>query len=129
MRKFTLHTLAYLTILALGIGLGISIQTGYAKLPPAAYLVVSGTVADPEALGKYREQAVPLAELAGLQILARSEVLLLEGGWPYQQTLTIERFDSMDALKAFWYSDGYQQAIKLREGNFVADFIVAVEGQ
>ena len=31
-------------------------------------------------------------------------------------------------IDAFWYSKGYEEAKKLREGKFKADFIVAVEG-
>ena len=34
----------------------------------------------------------------------------------------------MAVLKEFWYSDGYQEAKKLREGLSKVNFIVAVEG-
>ena len=43
-------------------------------------------------------------------------MLVLEGEWPYDEGIVIERFRSMKALKEFWYSDGYQEAKKLREG-------------
>jgi uncharacterized protein (DUF1330 family) len=52
---------------------------------------------------------------------------VLEGNWPYGN-VAIERFDSMQALREFWYSDGYQEAKKLREGLSTINFIVAVEG-
>ena len=40
----------------------------------------------------------------------------------------IERFRSMQALKDFWYSDGYQEAKKLRKGVAKLNFIIALEG-
>ena len=53
---------------------------------------------------------------------------MLEGEWPYEEGLVIEKFSSMAALKEFWYSEGYQDAKKLREGALKMNFIVAVEG-
>ena len=55
-------------------------------------------------------------------------VTVLEGEWPYDEGILIEKFTSMAALRAFWYSDGYQEAKKLREGALKVNFIVAVEG-
>lgn len=34
----------------------------------------------------------------------------------------------MQAIGDFWYSDGYQAAVKLREGLSTINFIVALEG-
>ena len=44
------------------------------------------------------------------------------------EKFVIERFRSMKALKEFWYSEGYQEAKKLREGVVKINFIVALEG-
>ena len=64
-----------------------------------------------------------------LEIVARSpKVTVLEGGWPYEEGITIEKFTSMAAVMEFWYSDTYQEAKKLREGASKINFIVAVEG-
>src|SRR6516165_9887557 len=75
--------------------------------PPAekaAYLIAaSSTVqASPERMAKYREAALPLARGAGLQILGGGEpgktLQVLEGKWPYQGRVGLEKFRSMKAL-------------------------------
>jgi uncharacterized protein (DUF1330 family) len=77
----------------------------------------------------YRAAAGPLAVAAGLEIVARSpKGTVLEGEWPYEEGITIEKFRSMAAVLEFWYSDAYQEAKKLREGASKVNFIVAVEG-
>ena len=101
------------------------------EVAPPAYMLVSSKLIKPDAIGPYREAAGPLARAAGIEILARHalpEMLVLEGEWPYAEGVTIERFRSMKALKDFWYSDGYQEAKKLREGVAKINFIVALEG-
>ena len=96
-----------------------------------AYVIVIAKVHHPDKLGPYRETAVPLAEQAGMEILAAgnsgSSVRVLEGEWPYQGRVVVEKFDSMDALLSFWNSPGYQAAKKLREGHVEVNFIIAVE--
>jgi uncharacterized protein (DUF1330 family) len=52
---------------------------------------------------------------------------VLEGEWPYEGFFIIEKYPSMEALKTFWYSPGYQEAIKLRQGFRKTNFIIAVE--
>ena len=69
------------------------------------------------------------AVAAGLEVVARSpKVTVLEGEWPYEEGITIEKFRSMAAVLEFWYSVAYQEAKKLREGASKVNFIVAVEG-
>src|SRR5262249_28580371 len=84
----------------------------------------------PRKYGQYRDVAVPLAKQAGLQVLAggttgQPSFQLLEGSFPYQGRVGVERFRSMRALLDFWRSDTYQQVKKLRTQ---ANFIIAVEG-
>ena len=96
-----------------------------------AYVIVSAKIPHPDELGPYREAALPLAEKAGMEVLAAgdsgSSVHVLEGEWPYEGRLIVEKFDSMDALLSFWNSPGYQAAKKLREGHVEVNFIIAVE--
>jgi uncharacterized protein (DUF1330 family) len=98
-----------------------------------AYLVVSGELLTDEGMEAYREKAGPVAQKAGIKIIARNEQVdsdsLLEGDWEHGGFLAIEEFSSMDALKTFWFSQEYQEAIKLREGKVKLDFVVAVKGQ
>ena len=106
-----------------GLGLGAAaLALAQPDKPKPAYMLVSGTVINSEGLEAYGAKAGPLARAAGL------EVKVMEGSWSHPSVVTVERFESMAALENFWYSDGYQAAIKLREGKFKADFIVAVEG-
>ena len=97
-----------------------------------AYLVVASRAIEGADMSAYITAAVPLAQQAGLKILARDAVTpsqVLEGSWPYEGTLAVERFDSMDAILSFWYSDEYQAAKKLRAGLVELDFVLAISGQ
>ena len=98
-----------------------------------AYLIVSGQMISNEELEAYSEKAGPVAQKAGINIIARNEQvtsgLLFEGSWEHEGFLVIEEFTSMDHLKEFWFSSDYQEAIELREGKVKLDFVVAVKGQ
>lgn len=122
-------TLSYFLIFALGIGFGTSITlVGAAEnTDKPAYLIVSLDDKPGADFGPYGRAAGPLATEAGIQMVASSQApVVLEGNWPYKN-VALEVFPSMDALKEFWYSDGYQQAKKLREGLATVNFIMAVE--
>ena len=97
----------------------------------AAYLIAatSATPAPPEKMAKYSEAAGPLARQAGMQLLGggvpgQPTFELLEGKFPYQGRVAVEKFRSMKALHDFWNSEGYQTAKKNRTE---ANFIIAVE--
>ena len=110
------------------------VVTGIANIEiDKAYLIVSGQVISNEGLGAYSEKAGPVAQKAGINIIARNEQvtsdLLFEGSWEHEGFLVIEEFTSMDHLKEFWFSSDYQEAIELREGKVKLDFVVAVKGQ
>ena len=101
------------------------------KPEKAAYLIAatSPTPAAPEKMAKYREAAGPLAKQAGMQLLGggipgQPTFELLEGKFPYQGRVAVERFRSMKALHDFWHSEAYQMAKKNRTE---ANFIIAVE--
>jgi uncharacterized protein (DUF1330 family) len=123
-----MESLPIVIALVAGIGFGIAIHIFMMKNRKPVYLVVSAEVRNEEALEPYRQQAVPLAEAAGLEILGSGEIELMEGDWDHFPALTLEKFDSKAALHKFWYSQEYQQAKKLREGHLDVQFIVALEG-
>ncbi len=128
----TYFALAGAVLVAFGIGFITARSTSAAEdEAPPAYIVVSSKLLKPDAIGPYRDAAGPLAQAAGIEILAGrpdSGFLVLEGEWPYEEGIVIERFSSMQALKDFWFSEGYQEAKKLREGVAKINFIVALEG-
>ena len=96
-----------------------------------AYVIVSAEFLERDKLGPYNEAAQPLAQQAGIQVIAAgatsSGVHVLEGEWPYKGAVLLEKYDSMDALLSFWNSSGYQEAKKLREGFVKTNFIIAME--
>ena len=100
--------------------------------PPAYLLAVGKRLKPPEALAGYLKAAGPLAMAAGYQQLAtqptKATVQVLEGQWPYEGFVTLEKFKSMKDLLNFWNSDGYQSAKQLRPDAIKMDFVIAVEG-
>lgn len=129
-RRYVLSVAITMVAFAGGFGLAQATSAEQTSAPPA-YLIVSSQVLDADAMGPYREAAGPLARTAGLEIVAGRPdptVTVLEGEWSYDEGIVIEQFRSMEALKGFWYSDGYQHAKTLREGVLKVNFIVAVEG-
>ncbi len=94
------------------------------------YMIVGGVkmLQPDEAIKPYADAAGPLARAAGIQVLGRTaKPILMEGEWPNEGAVIIESFPSKQAMMDFWYSDGYQEAKKLREGVVDIDFIIAVE--
>src|SRR6266404_5061691 len=138
--KKSLYLVSLVGAFALGAltfgGSGNAVSSGNSSPPPAdpsAYLVAVGKrLKPPEALAAYRQAAGPLAMAAGYQLLAtqpsKASVQVLEGQWPYEGFVTLEKFTSMKDLLGFWNSDGYQSAKKLRADAIKMDFIIAVEG-
>jgi len=101
------------------------------KPEKAAYLIAatSPNPAPPEKMAKYSQAAGPLARQAGMQLLGggvpgQPTFELLEGTYPYQGRIAVEKFRSMKALHDFWHSEAYQAAKKNRTD---ANFIIAVE--
>ena len=86
-----------------------------------AYVIVSAEFLERDKLGPYNEAAQPLAQQAGIQVIAAgatgSGVHVLEGEWPYKGAVLLEKYDSMGALLSFWNSSGYQEAKKLVKGS------------
>jgi len=102
-------------------------------LPAYVVMSVKAITNDREKLRAYGEAVWPLAQAAGIESLAiktdLSEMTLIEGEWPFQDGILIERYESMQAFNDYWNSDGYQNAKKLAEGLIRVNFIVAVEGR
>ena len=101
------------------------------QVAPPGYIIgiTRAATSDPNALAAYGRAARPLAAEAGMSYLARGpEVHVLEGEWPFEGSFMIEQYTSLQSILDFWYSPGYQEAKKLREGLVDIDFLIAVEG-
>ena len=82
---------------------------------PKGYVILTEAIHDPEGMGAYAKLAQPTMASGGATILAvETKPELLEGEWHGNQTIVLE-FESVDAARAWYYSEGYQQAAKLRQ--------------
>lgn len=80
---------------------------------PKGYVILTEAVKDPEGMAAYGKAAGPtMADATILAVETRPEVL--EGDWHGNQTVVLE-FESVDAARAWYHSEGYQQAAKLRQ--------------
>lgn len=145
-KEIEMKQCSYVLSLICAFGMGALISSGNASAvstakagdtsapadPPVYLLAVGNRLKPVEALAAYRQAAFPLAVAAGYQQLAsqptKATVQVLEGQWPYEGFVTLEKFPSMKDLLKFWNSDGYQSAKKLRADAVKMDFIIAVEG-
>lgn len=78
-----------------------------------AYILITEDVKDPAGMAEYGKLAAQT--MAGSTLLsfdAKPEVI--EGQWHGTQTVLIE-FESEEAAKEWYYSDAYQEALKLRQ--------------
>lgn len=80
---------------------------------PKAYIVVTEDVKDPAGFAEYGKLAAQA--MAGAKLLAFDPApKTLEGEWHGPQTVVLE-FESPEAAKAWYESDAYQEAAKLRQ--------------
>jgi len=92
------------------------------------YMIVAIDIHDPETFGRYVEQAVPLLQEQGGEILAATPNLTVErGAWP-RQRLTLIKFPTWSQAELFYQSDAYQPVKALRESASDGD-LVLVQGQ
>ena len=90
-----------------------------------AYLIVDVRVTNPEPYAAYRDLATASVARHGGRFLVRGgAVTPLEADWHPERFVVIE-FASVDAARAFYFSDDYQQALQVRLANSVGrSFIV-----
>ena len=82
---------------------------------PKAYVLLTEVVHDPEGMKAYSRMAAPsLAEAGATALVVDRGPEVLEGEWPVTQTVLLE-FASVEAAQAWYTSDTYQAAAKLRQ--------------
>jgi uncharacterized protein (DUF1330 family) len=80
---------------------------------PKGYVILTEAIKDPEGMKAYGQAAG--AAMGGVNILAvDTKPETLEGTWHGDQTVVLE-FESVDAARAWYESDAYQAAAKLRQ--------------
>lgn len=77
------------------------------------YVILTEAIKDPEGMKAYGRAA--RAAMAGVGILAvDTKPQVVEGSWHGDQTVVLE-FESVDAARAWYESEAYQKAAKLRQ--------------
>ncbi len=88
-----------------------------------AYMIARVKVHDPEGYEAYKKKASAAIETHGGRYLVRGGALEVLEGEDSGARLVIVEFADMDTAKAFYNSDAYQEAVKIRqpvsEGNFI----------
>jgi uncharacterized protein (DUF1330 family) len=79
---------------------------------PKGYVILTEAIKDPEGMRAYGRAAG--AAMGGVNILAVDTAPeVVEGTWHGDQTVVLE-FESVDAARAWYESEAYQKAAKLR---------------
>jgi uncharacterized protein (DUF1330 family) len=76
------------------------------------YVILTEAIKDPEGMKAYGQAA--RTAMGGATILAVGAPKVIEGGWHGDQTVLLE-FESVEAARAWYESEGYQKAAKLRQ--------------
>jgi uncharacterized protein (DUF1330 family) len=77
------------------------------------YVILTEAIKDPEGMKAYAKVAGPA--MGGVNVLAVDTALkVVEGTWHGDQTVVLE-FESVDAARAWYESEAYQKAAKLRQ--------------
>src|SRR5277367_766878 len=80
---------------------------------PKGYVILTESIKDPEGMKAYGRAAG--AAMGGVNILAvDTKATVIEGTWHGDQTVVLE-FESVDAARAWYESEAYQKAAKLRQ--------------
>jgi uncharacterized protein (DUF1330 family) len=81
---------------------------------PKGYVILTEDIKDPAGMAEYGKLA--MQAMAGATILAVDQKpQVIEGTWHGSQTVVLE-FESVDAARAWYESDAYQNAAKVRQG-------------
>lgn len=80
---------------------------------PKGYVILTEAIKDPDGMKAYGRAAG--AAMAGVGVLAvDTKPQVLEGDWHGDQTVVLE-FESVEAARAWYESEAYQKAAKLRQ--------------
>jgi len=82
----------------------------------SAYIIAEVVVTNPEQMAKYREWSTRAMQEHGAEVLVRGgAVEPLEGGWQPARVVVL-KFKDLSAARAYYDSETYTQARRVREG-------------
>jgi uncharacterized protein (DUF1330 family) len=88
-----------------------------------AYVIVTEEIHDSQGMAEYSKAAGPsLVEHAARVIAVEEHGEVLEGTWP-GRTVIIE-FDSVEHARAWYHSEGYHAAAKLRQAAATSNAVI-----
>jgi uncharacterized protein (DUF1330 family) len=90
----------------------------------AAYLIAQVTIDDPQVYRGYTARSPDIIAKHGGRFLARGGATEVLEGSADKRRLVIVEFPSMEAARAFYNSDEYQQAKAIRTPASTAQFII-----
>jgi uncharacterized protein (DUF1330 family) len=81
-----------------------------------AYIIAEVTVTNEEQMKQYREWSTRAMQEHGAEVLVRGgKVVPLEEDWAPARVVVL-KFDTLDAAQAYYHSETYTHARKVREG-------------
>ena len=81
-----------------------------------AYIIAEVTVTDEEQMKRYREWSTRAIQEHAAEVLVRGgQVVPLEEGWAPARVVVL-KFKDLEAAQAYYHSETYTQARKVREG-------------
>jgi uncharacterized protein (DUF1330 family) len=93
-----------------------------------AYVIADVQVTDPAGYEPYRPlAAASIARFGGRFVVRGGRADLLEGS-PEPKRVVVIEFPDADTAHRWYYSDEYQQALKIRQANSTAR-VILVEGE
>jgi uncharacterized protein (DUF1330 family) len=91
---------------------------------PKGYVIFTEVIRDPDGMGAYGRAAGPSIREGGAKVLVvERQPEVLEGEWPATQTVVLE-FESVEAARAWYRSDSYQAAAKIRQQAAASDVVI-----
>ena len=92
-----------------------------------AYVIVETEIHDPEQYEQYKAASPGAVAAGGGRFVVRGgDLAVLEGDW-HPSRLVVLEFEDLEAAKAWYASDHYQEVMKLRAGAARLN-MVAVQG-
>ena len=91
---------------------------------PKGYVIFTEVISDPDGMAAYGRAAGPSIRKGGAKVLVvERQPEVVEGEWPATQTVVLE-FVSVEAARAWYRSDSYQAAAKIRQGAAACDVVI-----
>jgi uncharacterized protein (DUF1330 family) len=91
---------------------------------PKGYVILTEVISDPDGMAAYSRAAGPSIREGGATVLVvERQPEVVEGEWPATQTVVLE-FESVEAARAWYRSESYQAAAKIRQDAAECDVVI-----